>query len=43
MSEVNKYITWIEIVPTLGQLNGVKYELDISRLDQTIRCFSIKA
>ena len=24
MSEVNKYITWIETVPTLGQINGVK-------------------
>jgi len=26
MSEVNKYITWIETVPTLGQFNGVKNE-----------------
>ena len=24
MSEVNKYITWIETIPTLGQINGVK-------------------
>jgi len=26
MSEVNKYITWIETVPMLGHFNGVKYE-----------------
>ena len=37
MSEVNKYITWIETVPTLGQINGVKMTVTTKEYNDLFR------